>query len=94
MFEDDIRQLDERALDCSLDRLETDIWLGVAARARQRQTARRVTSFQGVVMALALLVSVAAGIGAARPRAATSHYAVLATGFELMPSNLLLSYAP
>jgi hypothetical protein len=30
----------------------------------------------------------------ARPRAATSHYAVLATGFELMPSNLLLGHAP
>jgi hypothetical protein len=94
MFEDDIRRLDERGLDCSLDRLETDVWLGVAARARQRQAARRVTSFQGIVMALALLGSVAAGISVARPRTATSHSAVLATGFELMPSNLLLGRAP
>jgi hypothetical protein len=94
MLEDDIRQLDERALDCSLDRLETDIWLGVAARARQRQAARRVTSCQGIVLALALLGSVAAGISVARSGAATSTYAVLATGFELMPSNLLLGHAP
>ena len=90
MIENDIRQLDERALDRSLDQLEADIWRGVAARTRQRQTARRVTSFQGGVMALGLLGSVAAGISLARSGGAMGAESVLTAGSELMPSSLLL----
>jgi hypothetical protein len=94
MFENDIRELDERALDHSLDQLEADIWRGVAARNRQRQTARRVTSFQGCVMALGLLGSVAAGISLARSGGATGAESVLTAGSELMPSSLLLGERP
>ena len=55
MIDDDMNRLDERALDHSLSRLESDIWTGVAVRARQREAARRTTSFQGVIMIFALL---------------------------------------
>ena len=94
MIEDDINQLDERALDHPLDRLETDVWRGVATRARQRGAARRVTSFQGVLMVLALFGSVAVGINMAQPARAASSRMALSTGSELMPSNLLLGERP
>ena len=94
MIDDDLRQLDERALDHALDQLETDIWRGIAARARQRGAARRVNSFQGVVMVLALVGSVAAGINMAGPAHASSVQLALSTGFELMPSTLLLGEHP
>lgn len=90
MIEDDLRQLEQRALDHALDQLETDVWRGVAARAQQRGVVRRVTSLQSVVMVLALFGSVAAGINVARPSAVTRSPAILATGSELMPSSLLL----
>jgi len=94
MIEDDLRRLDERSLDHSLDQLETDVWRGVASRARQRGAARRVTSCQGVVMVLALLGSTAVGISMSRPGSPTNARVVLATGSELMPSHLLLGERP
>ena len=94
MIEEDIRQLDERAMDRSLDRLEADMWRGVALRARQREAARQVTSFQAVVMVLALLASVAAGISVARPDGATTARVLLFPETALLPSSLLLGQHP
>jgi hypothetical protein len=92
MIDDDLRRLDEVGVDRPLDRLEADVWRGVAARTQQRAAARRLTSFQSVLMALALLGSVAAGVNVARP--SRGAHAVLTTGTELMPSNLLLGERP
>jgi hypothetical protein len=94
MIDNDLRQLDERALDHSLDHLEADIWRGVAAYARQREAARRVASFQGVVIVLALLGSAAVGVNMARPGSPAGDPVVLASGAELMPSHLLLGERP
>ena len=90
MIEDDLHQLDQRPLDRSLDMLEADIWRGVAARALKRQAARKVASFQCVVMVSALIGSVAVGISIGRPGPTEVAAVVLATGSELMPSSLLL----
>jgi hypothetical protein len=89
MIDDDIHRLDERALDHSLSRLEADIWKGVAARAGQREAARRMTTLQGAIMVVALLGSAAAGFNVGRPAGASTS-ALLASGVELMPSSLLL----
>lgn len=94
MIDDDIRRLGEHELDYSLSRLESDIWEGVAARARQREAARRTTSFQGVIMICALLGSAAAGLSAVRPAGAPVGVALLTSGVELMPSSLLLGDHP
>jgi hypothetical protein len=90
MIDDDMRRLDERARDHSLSRLESDIWTGVDARARQRAAARRVTSLQGVIMVVALLGSAAAGLNMVRPGEVAAGAGLLASGVELMPSSLLL----
>ena len=90
MIEDDIHQLDLRPLDRSLDMLEADIWRGVAARALKHKAARKMASFQCIVMVCALLGSVAAGVSVARPGHTESAAVVFATGSELTPSSLLL----
>jgi hypothetical protein len=90
MIENDIHQLDRRPLDRSLDMLEADIWRGVEARALKRQAARKVASFQCVVMVCALFGSVAAGVSVGRPSRTEGPALAFPTGFELMPSSLLL----
>ena len=90
MIDDDIRRLDEREVDYSLSRLESDIWQGVAARAQQRVAARRTASFQGAIMIVAVLSSAAAGLSAVRPVTVPAEVGRLTEGVELMPSTLLL----
>lgn len=90
MIDDDLHELDEREPSHSLDRLEADIWRGVAARARQRAAARRTTSFQSVILVFALLGSAAAGLSVVRPAGALAGVALFNSGIELMPSSLLL----
>jgi hypothetical protein len=90
MIEDDLRQLNERAADHSLDRLEADIWQGVTVRAQRRQATRKMASLQGVVMVAALLSSIAVGIILARPATPPGGGALLTSGIELTPSALLL----
>jgi hypothetical protein len=90
MIDDDIRRLDERERDHSLSQLESDIWTGVDARARQRAAARRIVSFQGAIMIIALLGSAAAGLTMVRPVDGAAGAGLLASGVELMPSSLLL----
>jgi hypothetical protein len=90
MIDDDLRRLNERALDHSLDTLESDIWSGLALRVQHRVVARRRASLQGAVMALSLIISIGVGIHATRSAGATRGRAVLALGLELAPSSLLL----
>jgi hypothetical protein len=93
MIDDDLRQLNEGALDHSLNGLESDVWAGLAVRSRNRAAVRRRVSFQGVVMVLALVGSVAVGINATRPSGPARGRVVLALGMELTPSSLLLGNA-
>lgn len=93
MIDDDLRQLNEGALDHSLDGLESDIWAGLAVRSRNRAAVRKRVSFQSVVMVLALVGSIAVGINATRSTGPAHSRAVLALGLELTPSSLLLGNA-
>lgn len=93
MIDDDLRQLNESALDHSLDGLESDIWTGLALRSQNRAAARTRVSFQSVVMVLALVGSVAVGINATGPAGPARGHVVLALGLELTPSSLLLGNA-
>jgi hypothetical protein len=93
MIDDDLRQLNESALDHSLDGLESDVWAGLAVRSQNRATARRRVSFQSVVMVLAIVGSVAVGISVTRPAGPPRGRVVLALGLELTPSSLLLGNA-
>lgn len=56
-----LEQLAHAMPDRSLDRLEADIWSGIAARERARRITRIVLASQGVVLAVALLGSLVAG---------------------------------
>jgi hypothetical protein len=93
MIDDDLRQLNEGALDHSLDGLEADIWAALAVRGRNRAAVRKRVSFQSVIMVLALVGSVAVGINATRPAGPARGRVVLALGMELTPSSLLLGNA-
>ena len=94
MIDDELRQLNERPLDHSLQALESDIWHGLARRLRDRAVVRRQVSLQGAVMALSLIVSIATGIHATRAAgAARAHAGLITSGLELAPSSLLLSNA-
>ena len=92
MIDDALQQLNTLALDHSLDSLESDIWMGLTVRARHRDVTRRRVSFQGAIMGLSLIVSVAIGIHATRV-AGTHGPLLLTSGLELAPSSLLLSNA-
>jgi hypothetical protein len=93
MLDDDLRRLNEGALDHSLDGLESDIWARLAARSQNRAVARRRVSLQSVVMVLALVGSIAIGIHSTRLAGPPRGRAVLALGLELAPSSLLLGNA-
>ncbi len=90
MIDDDLQQLNNRAADHSLDALESDIWTGLALRVRHRAVARRRVSFQGAVMALSIIVSIAIGIHATRAAGASRAHTLFASGLEFAPSSLLL----
>jgi stage III sporulation protein SpoIIIAA len=91
MIDEDLQRLNSQASDHSLDALESDIWAGIAQHVRHRAVARRRISFQGAVMALSLIVSIAIGLHATRAAGHTP--LLLAAGLELAPSSLLLSNA-
>lgn len=87
MIEDDLRELESGAIDHSLDRLESDVWQGVAMRTRARSAARKLASLQGFLLLLSMLGSVAAGVSVAHPGAGSR--SDLMPGMEFMPSYLL-----
>ena len=90
MIDDDLRRLNELDPDHALDQLESDIWRGVLGRAQQRRAMQRMAFVQSVIMAVALLGSVAAGVSLARAATPTGGEALLPSGLELAPSTLLL----
>jgi hypothetical protein len=88
MIENDLRELESGAIDHPLDRLESDVWQGVAMRTRARSAARELASLQGLLLLLSMLGSVAAGVSVAHPVAGSR--SDLMPGMEFMPSHLLL----
>lgn len=87
MIDADIRTLSEQEPVPALDGLEAGIWAGIAARATARKVVRLVALWQTAVMALAMVVSIAAGLATSSEPASASVLAV--PGMELAPSHLL-----
>lgn len=89
MLDTDIRKLVDRDTPPSLDRLERDIWDGVAARAQADRISAVVLGCQAAVLILALIGGAAAGRYAAT--AGTAHeLGVFSTKALLAPSTRLL----
>ncbi len=86
MIDEDINRLAEMSPDRPLDRLEADIWAGVAANNLAKRTSRVVASFQAGIMVIALVGAAAAGAASVTPERA----AISSAGAALAPSTLLL----
>ncbi len=93
MQDEDIRLLTQRAGDRPLDHLEDDIWKGVEAYKRARQTSRTIMPYQACVMVFALFGAAAAGAATAST-VASERPAINSAGAELAPSTLLLGIKP
>lgn len=89
MSDSDLKKLFEQPLDRSLDGLERSIWLGVAARERDRRTSRLAVSLQGGVLAIAVAIGGMAGATAAASVRADSTKGPLLLATQHAPSNLL-----
>jgi len=89
MIERDILRLSEQP-GRPLDRMEADIWAGVAARTESRRASRVVLSCQAAVLAIALVGSVAAGTRAAIMDNQAAGLGVFSTRADLSPSTLLI----
>ncbi len=87
MTDADIRDLTSQPPDRTLDRLEADIWAGVAAQSRALANARLIASCQAGVLALAIVGGLAFSRWAAPP--AQEHW-LTAPGAALAPSTLLI----
>lgn len=94
MLDDDLKALLARPRDNSLDRLESDIWAGVAAHRRAGQAARRMVIWQGGFLALAIFASAAAGAASASKVQVQENAHAMMAGTNLAPSSLLLGNRP
>lgn len=90
-IDSDIVRLDGLSRAQSLDRLEADIWAGVAARVQARQASRLILSSQAAVMAVALFGGIAAGaFAAASATNVPQELSSFSTRMAFAPSTLLL----
>lgn len=94
MLENDFKALLARPRDNSLDRLESDIWAGVARYRRAGRAARRMVIWQSGFLALAILASAAAGAASASKVQAQENAHAMMAGTDLSPSSLLLGNRP
>lgn len=90
MIETDIRKLVERDRCSSLDRLERDIWAGVADRAREDRISAVVLACQAAVIVLALIGGVTIGNYSGTADSQTPELGVFSARAALAPSTLLL----
>ena len=90
MIDDDLRTLNDRAIHRSLDRLEKDIWAGVAARVIANRQSRLIMSAQAAVFAIGIVTSAAAGMHFAAGQDSFSTLNVFSPRADLAPAFLLL----
>ena len=90
MIETDIRKLVERDRCSSLDRLERDIWAGVADRAREDRISALVLGCQAAVIVVALIGGVTIGSYSASADSRAPELGVFSASTALAPSTLLL----
>jgi hypothetical protein len=87
MTDAEIRSLTLQPPDRSLDRLEADIWAGVAAQSRALANARLIASCQAGVLALAIIGVLSIGRSTIAP---ADEPWLTAPGAALAPSTLLI----
>jgi hypothetical protein len=90
MIDMDIRKLVERDRNSSLDRLERDIWVGVADRAQEDRISALVLGCQAAVIVVALIGGVTIGNYSASADARAPELGVFSARTALAPSTLLL----
>jgi hypothetical protein len=90
MFDDDIRKLVERDRGTSLADLEADVWRRESVLQSDRRIMHRLTTLQGLLMAVAIVGSAGAGFAASLHLADLRRPVVAMPGEDLAPSTLLL----
>jgi len=92
-MEQEFQRLMARDLDSRLDRLEEDIWRRELALQASAAAGRRLISWQGAVLAMAVISSASVGVMAARgvPAPEISWFG---DGAQLAPTALLVGSKP
>lgn len=93
MIDDDLSRLADQPADRLLDRLEGDVWAGVAAHNAARRTGRIIALCQAGVMVVALFGAAVAGATTVRVDH-TPGSVITSAGAEFAPSTLLLGQRP
>lgn len=89
MLEDDIRLLVGRDSDFDLSALQTNVWMKEAHIRVRKAAARRLASWQAVVMVLAVVGSATAGSALATSNAKARDQRTVLDAGGLAPSSLL-----
>ena len=93
MIDDDLSNFASQPADRPLDRLERDVWAGVAAHNAARRTGRIIASCQAGVMVVAL-VGAAAAVATAVRVDRTPGSIITSAAADFAPSTLLLGQRP
>ncbi len=93
MIDDEIALLADQPLDKTLDRMEADVWAGVAAQKLARRTGWIIASCQAGVMVVALLGAATVGATTAASMV-SSNASITSAGSAFAPSTLLLGQRP
>ena len=90
MSDEDLPILLKQPIDRSLDRLELEVWRGVAVRDQERRTGRLIVACQSGVLAVAVLVGGVVGAAMAGNTANNrSDFGAFVVGVQHAPSALL-----
>ena len=89
MIDRDIQKLIDRDKGIDLGQFEADLWRREATTRAAQGANRRLASWQGLVIAFAVVSSAAAGVSTAMTAAQTRPANVLVPGESLAPSSLL-----
>ena len=93
MIDDDLSRLARELGGRRLNRLESDIWAGIAAHNAARRTGRIIASCQVGVMIAALVGAAAAGATTVRVDRGPGSI-MTSAGADFAPSTLLLGQRP
>jgi hypothetical protein len=92
-MDQELQRLMARDRDSRLDRLEEDIWRREAALQASIAVGRRLVSWQGVVLGMAVISSASVGLLAARGMA-PPEVSWFGDGAQLAPTALLIGSKP
>ncbi|MBL6612380.1 MAG: hypothetical protein ISS15_21000 [Alphaproteobacteria bacterium] len=89
MIDKDLARLIARDERADLRRLERDVWHREAALQSLARASRRLASWQGLVLAVAILTSATIGMSSGMALAQHANASPFTTGEKLAPSTLL-----